>query len=57
MDIIVNKARAFKNWVKWIILEGDQYFVELGYSPIPEALKNKVLEALDFISYSGVKIG
>jgi phosphate transport system substrate-binding protein len=56
MERIVEKARAFKTWVYWILNYADEYYVELGYSPIPKELKDIVIETLDLLTYMGVNI-
>lgn len=52
-NVIVTKMEAFKEWMMWIILDGSQYYYDLGYVPISSTLANKVLEAIELISYRG----
>jgi len=52
-SVIKSKAKAFKEWVIWILNDGVKYYKELGYAPIPNSLKNKVVEALNLINYKG----
>lgn len=47
------KAKAFKQWVYWILTDGEAYYRELGYAPLPDNLKKVVFEALDLISFQG----
>ncbi len=53
---VIAKAEVFKSWVKWILISGTKYFSNLGYAPIPDNMKNIVLNALDLINYNGEPI-
>ena len=55
-NVIKYKAKAFKEWVIWILNEGVKYYKELGYAPIPSSLKSKVIEALNLTSYKGSRL-
>lgn len=43
------KAKAFKDFVKWCLTEGQKSSADLGYVPLPENIATRVIAALDGI--------
>jgi phosphate transport system substrate-binding protein len=43
------KGAALKDFMKWALTDGQKYAAELYYAPLPQALREKVLIAIDSI--------
>jgi len=43
------RARIMKDFVKWALTEGQRFAPELGYAPLPAAVVNQEMQALNRI--------
>lgn len=50
------RAERIVRWIEWAVTEGQRYNTQVQQSPIPEALRQRNLSALDRIRFRGEKV-
>lgn len=47
------KGKTLKSFLQWALTDGTQYAKELGYAPLPDAVREKAMEKINMMKYDG----
>ena len=47
------KGKTLKAFLTWALTDGTQYAKDLGYAPLPDAVREKAMQKINSLKYDG----